>query len=292
MMITERATNLLSMCVTTTDPKVIDWANTELPSSRADKLSFLTLEAWRSVFSARQPVELPEKLLGRELIPNYVLQEFHNLPNGSYSNSLSRGYITGFDLSMLGSMQAVRHWIADELTQSGDSLLDVGTAGGKVAAAAVERGMTDVWGIDPSPYLLKHAAKDNPKVKFVQGIAEDLPFVDKRFSAAVVCFVFHEIPPKYIATALAELYRVMKPGAKLCIAEPSPEQLKPFHWNNLLPLSGWKKIYFRFLANFVYEPFLPAWHKLDKQKLFVSAGFEVVGELPGMPINRWILQRN
>ena len=32
---------------------------------------------------------------GKDTIPAYVLQEFHNLPNGNYSNSLMRGYIAG-----------------------------------------------------------------------------------------------------------------------------------------------------------------------------------------------------
>lgn len=275
----------------TSDPKVIDWAATELPSSRGDSLSFFTIAAWCSIFAARQPVELPPTLLGREKIPNYALQEFHNLPNGSYSNSLTRGYITGFDMSMLGLMRPVRNWIASELVHCGNSLLDVGTAGGKVAAAVLDKGMTDVWGLDPSPYLLKHAAKDNAGVQFVQGIAEDLPFTEERFSAAAVCFVFHEMPPKYISKALKEFYRVLEVGGKVCVAEPSPEQLAPFKWRNLLPLRGWQTIYFRVLANFVYEPFLPAWHKLDKNKLFVEAGFEVLDDIGGMPINRWVLKK-
>lgn len=262
----------------------------KLADTWVDSGGFLRLQTWRSIFARRRPVALPESLPGGASIPKYVLQEFHNLPNGNYSNLLTPGYITGFDFSMLGRVRPVREWMAEQSAASGAALLDVGTSSGKTAAAARRRGVTDVWGLDPSPYLLRHAAANNPEVKFVQGVAEDLPFGDCRFDAITVCFVFHEMPPKAIAAALAEFHRVMKPGARACIAEPSPEQLRPFAWSDLLPLRGWARLYFRALAGFVHEPFINAWHKLDKREMFEEAGFGVE-ERPGMPIDRWILQK-
>ena len=277
------------------DPPVPDWANMPLPKSWVDRLDFRKLSSWRKMFGRRVPVQLPSELLGRECIPAYALQEFHNLPNGNYSNRLTRGYIKGFDVSMLGRVQPVRQWMAEQLVGAGGAILDVGTGGGKTAATLAQAGKYDVWGLDPSPYLLKHAATEYPAVKFVQGIAEDLPFPDKRFDAITVCFVFHEIPPKYIAQALQAFSRVLKPGAKVCIAEPSAEQFQPFQWRQwrawqgLFSLKGWLTVYFRLLARHVHEPFVPAWHNLDKQACFEKAGFKVLEERLGMPINCWLL---
>lgn len=272
------------------DPVVPDWTQLQLQDSWVDSLDFRKLDSWKTILGKRKPVVLPKHIPGRDAIPTYVLQEFHNLPNGNYSNRLTSGYIRGFEVAMLGMVQPVRVWMAEQLAVAGsNALLDIGTTSGKTAETIRRNGMSDAWGVDPSPYLLKHAASRYPKVNFIQATAEDLPFPDQRFDGVSLCFVLHEIPPKFIARALSELHRVMKPGAKLCIAEPSAIQLEPFEYRDVFTLYGWKKIYFRKLANHVHEPFIPAWHKLDKKLVFEKTGFEVTQDLPGMPINRWLL---
>lgn len=270
------------------DPNIPDWSNMQLADTWADSMnlgSFSGLKAFlQGIFGKRLPVELPECLPGREKLPRYLLQEFHNLPNGNYSNRFSRGYITGFDRSMLGHLDGARSWLAEKLKHC-TSVLDVGTAGGKTAGAVHAVGVEDVWGVDPSPYLLKHAASDHVAIKFVQGLAEDLPFNAARFDGIAVCFVFHEIPPRYVRDALAEFNRVLSIGGRLVISEPSEAQLAPFRWRDLLRPSNWLRLYFRLLAGFVYEPFLEAWHNLDKQAFFSEAGFQLEEIKPGMPIN-------
>ena len=130
-----------------------------------------------------------------------------------------------------------------------------------------------MWGLDPSPYLLRHAAHDHPGIEFIPGLAEDLPFANQSLDGIALCFVLHEIPPKYIEQALAEFARVLKPGGKLVIAEPSHEQLQPLQLRELVRGVGWSKLYFKVLAGRVYEPFVDAWHKLDKPNLLAAAGF-------------------
>lgn len=274
------------------DPIAPDWSSISLQDTWADQLNLSTLQGWREIFRAfgraqRQRVQLPPQLPLNIAIPKYVLQEFHNLPNGNYSRRFSRGYITGFDISMLGTVACARRWIASELQQC-QAVLDVGTAGGRTAAAIKATGVQQVWGLDPSPYLLKHAAADHPQISFLPGIAEDLPFADQRLDGIAVCFVLHEMPPRYIAQALAEFARVLKPGGKLVIAEPSERQLRPFRWRQLLTVSGWSQLYFGHLARNAYEPFLASWHKQDKCALAAQAGLALVREEPGMPINRWV----
>ena len=198
------------------------------------------------VFGKRQKVVIPRDLPGVEGIREYVLQEFHNLPNGNYSDVLTRGYITGFDASMLGQMRRVRDHIAERLA-SCHSVLDLGCASGKTAAAIHANGVTDVWGLDPSPYLLRHAARDYPHIRFAHGVMEKLPFPNQRFDGVSACFVFHEVPPLYIRQALGEISRVLKPDGILVIAEPSPIQLRHSFFS-MLKEYGWKGGYFHLLA--------------------------------------------
>lgn len=271
------------------DPGVPLWPEITLPKTWPDELCFFSREGvhklWRRIFSKKkQPVTLPPGIRGADCIPKYALQEFHNLPNGVYSQRLTRGYITGFEISMLGQLTAGRQWLVDALG-AGDSFLDIGCGGGKTAAAIAGGGAADVWGLDPSPYLLKHAAADHPAVQFVQGIVEDLPFCDRRFDGVAACFLFHEVPPRYIRKALEEIARVLKPGGRLVIVEPSPVQLEQGWWP-MLRRYHWRGCYFKWLANFVHEPFLRSWHQFDLEAELAKVGMELVHDELGMPLRR------
>jgi ubiquinone/menaquinone biosynthesis C-methylase UbiE len=271
----------------------VDWANLMLPETWPDQLDFrnpLSIARLLTyLFRKRQKVVIPKDLPGVEGIPEYVLQEFHNLPNGNYSDVLTRGYITGFDASMLGQMRRVRDRIAERLA-SCHSVLDLGCASGKTAAAIHTNGASDVWGLDPSPYLLRHAARDYPHIRFVQGVMEKLPFPNQRFDGVSACFVFHEVPPFYIRQALGEISRVLKPGGILVIAEPSPIQLRHSFFA-MLKQYGWKGGYFQLLARVVHEPFVEAWHKFALADEIVQRALIMLEEDDGMPVKCWLLRR-
>lgn len=277
----------------------IDWGELDIPDAWPDSLNFSKpKDIWHflsCVFSTeRSKVEVPDNLPGKERIPEYVLQEFHNLPNGNYSKQITRGYISGFDRVMLGNMKRARGHIAKQLIstppKSGlHSVLDVGCGGGQLAGALQAEGVTDVWGIDPSPYLLQHAAKDFPDIRFVQGVAEQTDFHDACFDGAAACFLFHEIPPKYSDKVLQELYRIVKPGAYVAICEPSPLQFNHGVFS-LLRSYGLKALYFYWLARLVHEPFLEAWLRWDLEEALGRNGFEVVNDENVFPV-RHILAR-
>lgn len=273
-------------------PAVPDWQAISLTATWPDKLNLRSLTGWKELLRVlskkRKPLQLPP-LPELATLPKYLLQEFHNLPNGNYSNRFTRGYINGFDRAMMGQMRSTRRFMANCL-QHCSQVLDIGTGGGRTAQAMIDAGIDEVWGLDPSPYLLQHAARDCPQVKFIHGIAERLPFADNSLDGISICFVFHEVPPKYIKQALAECYRVLRPNGQLVIAEPSPEQLTPMQLKEFFSLQGYAKLYFKWLANHVYEPFLAAWHKLDKPSLFNKQGFTVLSSRDQMPILAWQLR--
>ena len=276
------------------DPVELDWKNIKLPATWADTLDFKKagdlIKFLRCVFSRKpERVVVDEKLYGLEHIPKYVLQEFHNLPNGNFSKRISRGYITGFDYVMLGEMYAAREFIGRQFSGC-QSVLDAGTGGGHTAKVLKQSGITDVCGLDPSPYLLKHAALDSPEIRFFHGVLEQRLFPENRFEGISACFLFHEVPPRYGKKALEEAFRILKPGSKLVICEPSSIQLNAT-WLQAFKLSGFKGLYFKWLARSVNEPFLNAWHAFANHTEFMSIGFDIVDDIDEIPIRRIILRK-
>jgi ubiquinone/menaquinone biosynthesis C-methylase UbiE len=276
------------------DPSPLDWHHLQLPDTWVDQLDLSRplhlFRFFKCIFSKRARVQVAETLPGLAHIPKYALQEFHNLPNGNYSNSLTSGYIKGFDISMLNKVEPVRQRLAAALAQQ-KSVLDVGCAGGKTAAAIKQAGVPEVWGLDPSPYLLQHAAKTFADIHFVQGKAEETGFRDKRFDGISACFLFHEMPPKYADAALAEFNRILSPGGLLAIAEPSPIQYYENSWLRLFRDWGFSGMYFRILAHFVFEPFIESWHQRNIIAWMENHGFEVLNETDRCPIRTIIARK-
>lgn len=276
-----------------------DWASIPLPDAWPDRLDLrrprdLWQLARHALGRVHTAVELPPELPGREQIPKYILQEFHNLPNGNYSRRFTRGYITGFDRVMLGEISKSHREIAVSLAAEPavrtGSVLDAGCGGGGLAGALQQAGIADVWGLDPSPYLLQHAARDWPGVRFVQGVAEDTGFADNTFAAITACFLLHEIPPRYLECCLAEFARILQPGGLLAVCEPSPLQLRrsPLAlWRDY----GWRGLYFHALARFVHEPFLDAWHRQDLPALFARHGFTLLRNDVGVPMRHLLARK-
>jgi ubiquinone/menaquinone biosynthesis C-methylase UbiE len=278
--------------VRTLDPPVPDWINLTLPDAWPDELFKSPLQAWRllaRISGKRRKVELPVDMPGRELLPKYILQEFHSLPNGNYSKRLTHGYITGFDRLMLGRMTRARAHIAHSLRDC-RAVLDVGCGGGRTAGLLQQSGIPDVWGMDPSPYLLQHAARAFPTVNFVQGIAESTPFPNARFDGIAACFLLHEMPPTYIERALREFARILRPDGLLAICEPSAIQLQVSPWR-LLRHDGVLGWYFRVLASLVHEPFVDAWHRRNAADMLAAAGFDIVSDEQAMPVRHILARR-
>jgi SAM-dependent methyltransferase len=97
----------------------------------------------------------------------------------------------------------------------GTRLLDIGCGSGLALERAARRG-AHVSGIDISPSLLEIARRRAPEAMLVEGGLDELPFPDDSFGAALAVnalqFAFDP------AAALAELARVLIPGARLAIA--------------------------------------------------------------------------
>lgn len=269
------------------NPHATDWSVAQIPDAWPDALNLKNPKELLKFFvllfrNKRLPVKVPEDLPGKHLIPKYILQEFHNLPNGNYSKQITRGYITGFDSLMLGTMGQARRLIAQKLSHL-SSVVDMGCGGGQLSDFIKQAGVAKVWGVDPSPYLLQHAARDYPSVNFVQAVAENTDFENSSIDGISACFLLHEVPPKYTKQIFLEANRILNSGGCLAICEPSKiqRQSKLF---TLLKNYGWRGVYFGILARRVNEPFVDAWHNCNVAAMLDDCGFDVVSDEDHMPV--------
>ncbi|MDA1188260.1 MAG: ubiquinone/menaquinone biosynthesis methyltransferase [Chloroflexi bacterium] len=103
-------------------------------------------------------------------------------------------------------------------------VLDVATGTGDFAVeAARNKDVAEVVGLDLTPPMLRLASKKvakngtAPKIQFMVGDAQSLPFPDAMFACATVGFGVRNFPD--LPGALQEMKRVLKPGGRLAVLE-------------------------------------------------------------------------
>lgn len=104
----------------------------------------------------------------------------------------------------------------------GDRVLDIGCGGGYLArllAAAVAPG-GHVTGVDPSAPAISHARRRAPDgCSFAVGAAQDLDLADDSFDVVTSTLAVHHIPGAARPDAFGEMYRVLRPGGRLLVAD-------------------------------------------------------------------------
>ncbi|MBA2277236.1 MAG: methyltransferase domain-containing protein [Chloroflexia bacterium] len=112
----------------------------------------------------------------------------------------------------------------------GDLILDCGTGYGFYLRLLSELSKASIVGIDPERERLLVAQNrlgERPRLTYVQGSAETLPFADGHFSGIICSEVLEHLVDD--AGAAAELYRVLQPGGVLVVTVPSADY--PFAWD-------------------------------------------------------------
>jgi ubiquinone/menaquinone biosynthesis C-methylase UbiE len=129
------------------------------------------------------------------------------------------------NLMTLGHARPLRRLTVDNaLIKPGDSVLDVGCGTGEVSLLAKTRAKAGkVYGIDPAPEMIavarKKTARWNLDIDFRVGVIESLPFPDSSIDVVTSSLMMHHLPEDLKVRGLAEIYRVLKPGGRLLIAD-------------------------------------------------------------------------
>jgi ubiquinone/menaquinone biosynthesis C-methylase UbiE len=142
------------------------------------------------------------------------------------------------NLMTLGQASRLRRMTVDQaLLKAGEKVLDVGCGTGGVTIPAKLRVGKDgrVTGIDPAPEMIavarRKAKRAGIEIDFRVGVIESLPFPDETFDVVTSSLMMHHLPQHLQVKGLAEIWRALKPGGRLLIADmmrPSPSFLKRF----------------------------------------------------------------
>jgi SAM-dependent methyltransferase len=128
-----------------------------------------------------------------------------------------------YDGSFLAATRLFSGALLDAVGEAQD-LLDLACGSGVVAEAALRRGLRPV-GLDFSPAMLAQGRRRAPALDLREGDAEALPFADAAFDAVVSNFGVHHVErPR---RALAEAFRVLRPGGGLAFTLWAPPEENP-----------------------------------------------------------------
>ena len=134
-------------------------------------------------------------------------------------------YDLAVNLTTFGHARLLRKSTVNHaLIKPGDSILDVGCGTGEVTILAKTRAKNGkVYGIDPAPEMIavarKKAARKGLDIDFRLGVIEALPFPDLTIDVVTSSLMMHHLPEDLRVRGLAEIYRVLKPGGRLLIAD-------------------------------------------------------------------------
>jgi demethylmenaquinone methyltransferase / 2-methoxy-6-polyprenyl-1,4-benzoquinol methylase len=131
------------------------------------------------------------------------------------------------------------HWrrvTAQAARPDGASVLDVASGPGNVATELLARGADHVTALDLSHAMVAEgASRGRPRIAWVNGDAQRLPFADASFDAVTISFGLRNVADP--EAALREFARVTRPGGRLVVCEFAD----PLH-------AGFRAVYRRYLV--------------------------------------------
>lgn len=141
------------------------------------------------------------------------------------------------DLITFGASKRVRQaTVKAAAPQPGEAVLDVGSGTGTLLLMLAEKVGREgrVEGIDASPEMVEEArkklAKDGSQANAQVALIEEIPFGDGEFDLVTSTYVFHHLPDDLKRKGLAEIRRVLKPGARFLLVDFAGGSHSPLAW--------------------------------------------------------------
>ena len=172
--------------------------------------------------------------------PQSVTRTWHNrhdyLPAAGHDILLP-----GYDLlvRVLGMRPAYEQLVAEAELFDGARVLEIGCGTGNVAMTAKRLSPGAVLtGVDPDPRALARArrkARNVAGVRFEPGYAQQLAFPDGSFDRVLSSMMLHHLDPEVKAAAVAEAFRVLRPGGSLHIVDVVGDRVAVAHGADEIP---------------------------------------------------------
>jgi ubiquinone/menaquinone biosynthesis C-methylase UbiE len=165
--------------------------------------------------------------------PTYYLQKFHFQTDGYLSDASAKRYDHQVEVLFGGGAAAMRRQALVPLKRAlagnfvsrrgGVRLLDVACGTGRfLREVKANYPRLHVTGLDLSPHYLCVARRELApwsRTRFVEGLAEAMPFADREFDVVTCIYLFHELPPRIRRAVVAEIRRVLRPGGTLIFVD-------------------------------------------------------------------------
>lgn len=207
-------------------------------------------------------------------LPRYYRQNFHYQTGGWLTEESAKLYDTQVETLFTGAADVMRRRALKPIAaylesrdQRAVRLLDVACGTGRLLGF-----ISHAWpgmrlsGLDLSATYLDYARRHigaSKRLKWLEGAAERLPFADASIDIVTAVFLFHELPKKVRAQAVAEMARVLKPGGRAIIIDSITEADRP-DWKGLLDLFPY----------YFHEPYFADWVGSDPAALFAAQGLK------------------
>jgi ubiquinone/menaquinone biosynthesis C-methylase UbiE len=97
-------------------------------------------------------------------------------------------------------------------------ILDLCCGSGQVTGILLEYS-DNVTGLDVSPLSLSRCRRNVPQAKYVEALAEEMPFADGTFDLVHTSAAMHEMTRSQLEQIFAQVYRVLKPGGTFALVD-------------------------------------------------------------------------